>query len=69
MIINYEQLKEIFGGHSQADLIARLSLANVKFLRGKRGRPFTTETALNQAMGLIERDLPLEEYRPDIQFG
>lgn len=69
MIINYEQLKENFGGSSVAEVIMRLNMAEVKFLRGKRGRPFTTETALNQAMGLIERDLPLEEYRPDIQFG
>lgn len=71
MIINYEQLKEIFGGNTHNEVIMKLIQANVKFLRGKRQAPFTTITALNHAMGLIERDMDAEAENVyhDIQFG
>ena len=52
MIVPYEKLKEYFGGSSAADLVVRLKKAKVSYILGKRGKPFTTETALNKAMGL-----------------
>lgn len=54
MIISYKTLQEHFGGNSIAEVTVNLQKANVKFLLGKGLRPFTTETALNHAMGLIE---------------
>lgn len=52
MIIDYPTLQQLFGGTSSAEVAVRLQQAGVRFLQGKRGQPFTTETALNAAMGL-----------------
>lgn len=52
MIIDYPTLQQLFGGSSAAEVAVRLQQAGVKFLNGKRGQPFTTETAINAAMGL-----------------
>ena len=51
-LITYEQLKEVFGGSSVAELVARLNSQNIPYIKGKRGRPITTFSALNQALGL-----------------
>jgi len=51
-IIPYERLQHLFGGASPNDVILRLEQARVRWLPGKRGRPFTTLVALNDAMGL-----------------
>lgn len=60
MIIDYEQLKQQFGGSHPADVAARLERAGVRFILGKSGKPFTTETALNHSMGL-----PVGQHLPD----
>jgi hypothetical protein len=52
MIVGYDQLQQQFGGSSPADLVVRLKKSGVRYLVGKNGRPFTTEFALNSAMGL-----------------
>ena len=52
-IITFKQLQENFGGSSPADVVVRLEKMNVKFLIGKNNRPFTTEQALNYAMGIF----------------
>ena len=52
MIIGYDQLQQQFGGSSPAEVAARLKKAGVRYIPGKNGRPFTTEFALNSAMGL-----------------
>ena len=51
-LITYEQLKEVFGGSSVAELVARLNSQNIPYIQGKRGRPITTFSALNRALGL-----------------
>jgi hypothetical protein len=53
MIVGYDQLQQQFGGSSPAELVVRLKKSGVRYLIGKNGRPFTTEFALNSAMGLI----------------
>lgn len=52
MIIDYPTLQQLFGGTTAADVAVRLQQAGVRFINGKRGQPFTTETAINAAMGL-----------------
>lgn len=52
MIITYQELKEIFGGTTAADVALRLKNANVGYILGKKGQPFTTEAALNKAIGI-----------------
>jgi uncharacterized membrane protein YdjX (TVP38/TMEM64 family) len=61
MIIEYEKLKEVVGGTSIEDVAARLSQAGIPYIIGKRGRPFTTEDALNHTMGLSRAPLPPTE--------
>ena len=51
-LIDYETLQYHVGGSTPAEVCARLRSAGVPFLLGKRGRPFTTLLALNQAMGV-----------------
>ena len=61
MIVEYEKLKEVVGGTSIEDVAARLSQAGIPYIIGKRGRPFTTEDALNHTMGLSKASLPQTE--------
>ena len=51
-LITYEQLKEVFGGSSIAEVVVRLEKQNIPYTLGKRGCPFTTFSALNFALGL-----------------
>lgn len=51
-IITYEQLQEIFGRSSIPALAAKLERQGIPYTLGKHGRPFTTFTALNHAMGV-----------------
>ncbi|MEZ5534429.1 MAG: hypothetical protein R3F02_02280 [Thiolinea sp.] len=70
MIIEYEQLQQLFGGAHPADVAARMERADVKFKLGKNGRPFTTEAALNHSMGLpVGQITPYNspEQRPTIK--
>lgn len=61
MIIEYEKLKEVVGGTSIENVVARLSQAGIPYIIGKRGRPFTTEDALNHTMGLSRTSFPPTE--------
>ena len=56
MILTYDQLREQVGGRTPADVAVRLRRLGVKYLTGKQGRPFTTEIALNAAMGITSSD-------------
>lgn len=68
MLIDYKELKHQFGGTHPAEVAARLERANVPFILGKMGRPFTTETALNHAMGITQQhQLPELEVSPTIK--
>lgn len=61
MIIDYPTLQQLFGGTNAADVAVRLQQAGVRFINGKRGQPFTTETAINAAMGLKSPTTELTE--------
>lgn len=52
-IVTYEQLQDLLGGATPAEVAARAAARNVPTIPGKRGRPFTTVLALNSAMGLL----------------
>lgn len=56
MIVSYEQLKKQLGGASIDEVVVRLDKLDIRYLRGKRGCPFTTEFALNHAMGLVSSE-------------
>lgn len=63
--ISFEELKDRVGGETISDVTYRLDALGVRWLPGKRGRPFTTEFALNAAMGLSS--ITLESDLPDIE--
>ncbi len=52
MLISYKILKKYFGGTTAADVVVRLKNAEVGYILGKKGQPFTTEAALNKAMNI-----------------
>lgn len=64
-IITYEQLKSTLGGNTPSEVIMRLEQSHIKWLPGKRGRPYTTVFALNAAMGLSSQ--PEQEAEPKIE--
>jgi len=67
-LITYEQLKEIFGGSSIAELVVRLEKQNIPYTLGKRGCPITTFSALNHAMGVpLNTSSILKEDKPIIE--
>lgn len=66
-VITQEQLCELTGYKEKADLVACLSRQGVVFLRGKRGRIFTTTTALNLAMGATP-DFQVKQAVQEIEF-
>lgn len=67
MLVPFETLQDVFGGSSIEDVIVRLDQAQVKYIRGKRGKPFTTEFALNSAMGLLSNH-SLTDNRPTVEI-
>ncbi len=69
MIVTYEQLKDYVGGKNPADVVVRLERLGIKYLVGKQHRPFTTEVALNAAMGLTSPDSEQQDYRPLVEVG
>jgi|GEM_PF-2251831 len=68
MIIPYDDLREHLGGRSVEDVIVRLNQLGVRYLIGKRGRPFTTEFALNSAMGLISAETSQDVPAPIVEI-
>jgi|GEM_PF-3973622 len=72
-IIKYDQLKELMGGSSAAEVIVRLKRANVKFVIGKRNRPFTTVSALDEAMGVSmsewQSSMNLVNYNAELKLN
>jgi hypothetical protein len=69
-LVSYEQLQQHVGGASPADVCARLARANIRYITGPRGRPFTTEFALNAAMGLTSDTTTQEDHRqPEVEIG
>lgn len=57
-IIQYKQLRKIFGGTTAAELAAKLTNQNIPFRLGKRNLPITTFSALNHSMGIsLHEDL------------
>ena len=50
--VHFEELKELVGGTSIDDVCIRLQQRGIKYVVGKRGKPFTTVHAINAAMGL-----------------
>ena len=66
-IIQYEDLKEVVGGRSPANVVVRLKKSNIQYKLGYHGRPFTTVDALNQSLGIIshgQHTLELEPSKP-----
>lgn len=68
MIIPYHELQEQIGGRSVNEVIVRLNQLGIKYLVGKRGRPFTTEFALNKSMGIISNEMSRDLSRPTIEI-
>lgn len=67
-VVEYERLQHLFGGATPAEVCARLQSAGVEYLVGKRGRPFTTLTALDKAMGLVDRT-PEQRQAATVEIG
>lgn len=70
MIVEYEQLQQLFGGTHPAEVAARMERANVRYILGKNGRPFATEAALNHSMGLpvgYSGSEPAPDHRPIVK--
>lgn len=70
MIIEYEQLQQLFGGTHPAEVAARMERANVRYILGKNGRPFATEAALNHSMGVPVAYMPpgtAPDQRPTVK--
>ena len=65
--ITFEELKELTSYDKTADVVTCLERNNISYIQGKRGRPFTTEQALNAAMNLnggkLKRNDDAEEIR------
>ena len=55
MIITFEQLQQSTGYNKPAEVANLLTRNNIKYLRGKNGRPFTTLDALNVALGIKDQ--------------
>ena len=68
MIISYQELREQIGGRSVEEVIVRLNQLGISYLIGKRGRPFTTEFALNKAMGIISTEISQEVSGPIVEI-
>jgi len=66
-IVHYEELREIFGGQTIADLCARMEQREVRYILGKKGRPFTTTAAINAAMRL--QPGPEPQVRQQVEIG
>lgn len=64
--IQYPELKKLVGGASVDDVILRLERQKIAYLRGPRGKPFTTLFALNSAMGLTFTAAP--STAPDVEI-
>ena len=67
MLVPFETLQDVFGGGSIEDVIIRLEKAQIKYIRGKRGKPFTTEFALNAAMGLTSTTM-MTDQPPSVEI-
>lgn len=52
-IVSFEQLREHVGGNTTAQVCVNLNKAGIRFIEGKGGKPFTTMSALNAALGLL----------------
>ena len=57
-LISFKDLSVITGIKDAAELSAALANQGVKFLRGKKGEPFTTLEAINAALGLTTTTQP-----------
>lgn len=62
MLIDFEQLKQMTKYDRAADVVRCLRLQGVKCLTGKDGKPFTSEAAINRALGLES------EHKEEIEF-
>ncbi|MEE9327454.1 MAG: hypothetical protein V3U71_09180 [Cocleimonas sp.] len=68
-LITYEQLREVFGGSSTAEVVVRLESQDIPYKLGKRGCPITTFSALNHAMGITSNESPIiKEHTPTIEI-
>ncbi|MCU7848132.1 MAG: hypothetical protein KZQ89_09030 [Candidatus Thiodiazotropha sp. (ex Lucinoma kastoroae)] len=54
-IVTFEDLKTILDYDDQRQIIACLSENKIPFRTGKRGRPWTTIDAINNAMGITQQ--------------
>jgi len=68
MIVSFDELKKHVGGSTVEDVIVRLERGGIKYLRGIRGRPFTTVFALNAAMGLHSTPHSMDDATPDVEI-
>lgn len=55
-IIQYEDLQNILGGSSPANVVVRLINNKIPYKLGRSSRPFTTVAALNKALGITSLD-------------
>jgi len=62
--LTYTQLTTLTGCKTPQELAADLAANNIKFFRGKRGRPWTTIEALNAALGI--KPQPQQPQAPTI---
>lgn len=61
--ISFDECKARFGGTTAAQVAAEMQGCQVKFLYGKNGKPFTTEAAINAAMGVDQAQNHTTEHR------
>jgi|APLak6261664116_1056043.scaffolds.fasta_scaffold46379_2 hypothetical protein len=64
-LISYEQLRAATGCKTRESLEKILRGQKVSFLYGAGGKPFTTLTALDAAMGLT----PVQPEKKEIEFS
>ena len=66
MQLTQEQLIALTGYKTPADIVLCLDNNKVRYFIGKRGRVWTTQEALNSALGLVHPIL--EEKKRQIKF-
>ena len=62
-MVGFEELQALSGYKTPADIRAWLTSSDIKYKTGVRGRPFTTASAVNAAMGVEVPDATIPEKR------
>lgn len=66
-IISFEELKKVTGLKTPTAVAVSLTKSGVHFFCGRGGRPWTTEAALNAALGLRSQTTE-KQHKPKIDI-